>query len=188
MSPITHLLISWVVADAGDLNKRERAIVTVAGLAPDVDGFGIVAEALTKESERPLTWWTDYHHVFGHNLPFGLIVVAVSFGLATKRWKTAALALLTFHLHLLCDLVGSRGPDGYQWPIPYFYPFSGLEWTWEGQWQLNAWPNFVITGLVLGITFYWAWQKGHSPLEMVSARADRAFVEALRLRVPREAQ
>jgi hypothetical protein len=50
MSPITHLLISWVVADADALSKRERAIVTVAGLAPDIDGVGIVAEVLTKRN------------------------------------------------------------------------------------------------------------------------------------------
>jgi hypothetical protein len=184
MSPITHLLISWVVADADNLNRRERTIVTVAGIAPDVDGFGIVAEALTRESARPLTWWTDYHHVLGHNLAFGLVVAAGSFALATKRWKTAALAFLTFHFHLLCDLIGARGPEGYQWPIPYFYPFSDLEWTWAGQWQLNAWPNFVVTGIVLLLTFYWAWGKGHSPIEMVSVSADKAFVETLRRRVP----
>ena len=185
MSPITHLLISWVVADAGDLNKRERAIVTVAGLAPDVDGFGIIAEALTRESEHPLTWWTDYHHVLGHNLGFGLLVAAVSFALATRRWKAAALAFLTFHLHLVCDLVGARGPEGYQWPIPYLLPFSNeWQWVWEGQWALNAWPNFVITGVVLLLTFYWAWKKGHSPVEMISAAADKAFVETLRRRIP----
>lgn len=123
MSPITHLLISWVVADADNLNKRERAIVTLAGLVPDIDGIGIVAEVLTQQSDRPLTWWTDYHHMLGHNLSFSLVVAAVSVALATKRWKTAALAFLTFHLHLLCDLVGARGPDGYQWPIPYLLPF-----------------------------------------------------------------
>ena len=184
MSPITHLLISWVVADADGLNKRERAVVTMAGVAPDVDAFGIIAEALTRETDHPLTWWTDYHHVFGHNLTFGLVVAATSFALATKRWKTAALAFLTFHLHLLCDVIGAKGPEGYQWPVPYFYPFSDWKWTWDGQWELNAWPNFVITGIVLLITFYWAWQKGHSPLEMVSASADRAFVETLRRRVP----
>lgn len=184
MSPITHLLISWAVADADNLNKRERAIVTVAGVAPDVDAFGIVAEALTRESDRPLTWWTDYHHVLGHNLVFGLVVAVVSFALATKRWKTATLAFLTFHLHLLCDVIGARGPEGYQWPVPYFYPFSEWEWTWDGQWELNAWPNFVVTGIVLLITFYWAWKEGHSPLEMVSASADKAFVETLRRRVP----
>jgi len=184
MSPITHLLISWVVADATQLEKKDRAIVTVAGIAPDVDAFGIVVEALTRNSDHPLTWWTDYHHVIGHNLSFGLIVAVASFALATKRWKTAALAFLTFHLHLLCDVIGAKGPEGYQWPVPYFYPFSEWQWTWDGQWQLNAWPNFVITGLVLGITFYWAWKRGHSPVELVSATADKAFVETLRRRVP----
>jgi len=49
---------------------------------------------------------------------------------------------------------------------------------------LNAWPNFVLTALTLGLAFYWAWQRGYSPLEMVSGRADRAFVQALRRRFP----
>lgn len=185
MSPLTHFLISWVVADADGLNKRERTIVTVAGLAPDLDAFGIVAEALTRNADKPLTWWTDYHHILGHNLAFGLVVAVVSFALATKRWKTAALACFTFHLHLLCDVIGAKGPEGDQWPVHYFYPFSEWQWVWEGQWALNAWPNFVITGIVLVLTFYWAVQKGHSPLEMVSVAADKAFVETLRRRIPR---
>jgi len=90
---------------------------------------------------------------------------------------------LAFHLHLLGDLVGSRGPDGYQWPIPYLYPFSA-QWTlaWPGQWELNAWPNILITALVLGITLYLAWKRGCSPLEMVSLKADAAFVTGLRKR------
>lgn len=185
MNPITHLLISWVVADAGTLTKRERAMVTLAGLVPDADGVGIVAEVFTRQSDRPLTWWTDYHHLLGHNLSVGFVVAAVSFALATKRWKTAALAFLTFHLHLFCDLIGARGPDGYQWPIPYLVPFSDAGvLIWDGQWALNAWPNLVITVVVLLITFYWAWRKGHSPVEMVSVAADQAFVAALRQRVP----
>jgi hypothetical protein len=35
---------------------------------------------------------------------------------------------------------------------------------------------------LLGMTFYLAWQRGYSPLEMVSERADRALVAALRKR------
>jgi hypothetical protein len=31
MNPVTHLLISWVVAYAGELNTPDRAIVTVGG-------------------------------------------------------------------------------------------------------------------------------------------------------------
>jgi hypothetical protein len=83
-------------------------------------------------------------------------------------------------------LAGSRGPDGDQWPIPYLLPFSHRwEWTWGGQWELNAWPNFVVMGAALALTFYLAWRRGHSPLEMFSRSADKAFVEALRRRFPR---
>jgi hypothetical protein len=185
MSPATHFLVSWVVASAGGLNRRERAAVTVAGIAADADALGLIAEELTRGWDRPLLWWTDYHHVLGHNIGFGLLMAAVSFGVATKRWKTAALVFLSFHLHLLADLVGARGPDGYQWPIPYLLPFSNAwQLAWQGQWALNAWPNFLITGAALVVTFYLAWRLGYSPLEMISASADKAFVETLRRRFP----
>jgi hypothetical protein len=186
MNPVTHFLIGWAVANTdSSLNRRERAVITLAGVVSDIDGFGIVAELLTRDSDHPLLWWSEYHHVLGHNLGFGLLVAGAGFLLATQRWKTATLVFLSFHLHLVGDLVGARGPDGYQWPIPYFLPFSNAwSWTWQGQWELNAWPNFVITGVALVITFYLAWKRGYSPLEMFSASADKAFVETLRHRLP----
>jgi hypothetical protein len=80
-------------------------------------------------------------------------VTAVLFGV--RRWLTAFLVLVVFHLHLLGDIVGSRGPDGYQWPIPYLYPFSD-RWKliWAGQWELNAWPNILITLLLMVASIY----------------------------------
>jgi len=171
------------VANAVDLDRRERAIVTLAGVAPDLDGLGAIPEILTRGTAHPLNWFSEYHHVLGHNLGFGLVVTGVSFLLATRRWKTAALAFVTFHLHLLCDVAGARGPDGDQWPIPYLLPFShAWEWTWRGQWTLNAWQNFVITGAGLLWMFHLAWARGYSPLEMVSQKADAALVAALRER------
>ena len=96
---------------------------------------------------------------------------------------TAALVGVSFHLHLLCDLVGARGPEGEQWPIPYLLPFSrAWDLTWSGQWALNAWPNFVLTLAALAATLFWAWKRGYSPLEIFSTRADRALVAALRRR------
>lgn len=184
MNPVTHFLVGWMVANSATLSRRERAAVALAGVVPDLDGLGAPIEVLTRNWERPLTWFSQYHHTL-HNLTFAVAVAAVSFLVATRRWKTAALAFLSFHLHLLCDLAGARGPDGHQWPIPYLLPFSrAWEWTWSGQWELNAWPNFLITGALLLATFYLAWRRGISPLEIISSRADQAFIRTLRARFP----
>jgi len=185
MSPVTHFLTGWVFANCARLDRRERAIVTLACVAPDVDGLGIIPELLTRNSAHPLLWFTLYHHSL-HTLAFSLVVAAVAFALARQRWKTAFLALLSFHLHLFEDVLGSRGPDGYQWPIPYLLPFShSLQLAWRGEWALNAWPNVALTVALLLGTLWLAWRRGFSPLEMISTRADAAFVAALRRRFPR---
>ena len=186
MSPITHFFMGWTVANAvPSLTKRDRAFVTWASVVPDIDGLGIIAENLTQNSGRPLNWWTNYHHVIGHNLGFALAVSVVAVIFAKQKFTTTLLVLVSFHLHLLGDLVGARGPDGDQWPIPYLLPFSNhLQLTWSGQWTLNAWPNMVITAALIGITAVLARQRGFSPLEMFSAKADAAFIRALRNRFP----
>ena len=186
MSPVTHLLSSWLVANAASGDKdsrRDRAAVTLAGVAPDADGLGFFVEALTKGTERELLWFSDYHHVLGHNIGFCLLVTALALAVAKRRVRTALLVLASFHLHLLCDIVGARGPDGHQWPVPYLLPFSDA-WriVWSGQWALNAWPNWVITMCALTATLYFARRRGFSPLEVVSKRADAGFVAALRNR------
>jgi hypothetical protein len=183
MHPITHLLASWTVASIPRLERRDRAIIALAGISPDIDGIGIIVELATQHSEQPLLWYSKYHHVIGHNLIFGIALFLTAAAIA-KRWLlTAVLASFVFHLHLFCDLIGSRGPEGYQWPIPYFYPFlQNIELSWSGQWALNAWPNFVLTFILMMITFYLVWKKGLSPLEIISKGADRALVETFRKR------
>ena len=186
MSPITHFLIGWVLATNGtdhqqQQTRRERGIITIAGVLPDVDGLGVIVDYVLQDKD--LTLWSKYHHVLTHNLSFGLIVTLFSFWLLGWQWRPALLVLGSIHLHLLGDLVGSRSPDGYQWPIPYLYPFSSdWEWAWQGQWALNAWPNFVVTAIVLGITFHLAWRRGYSPVEMISTAADARLVATLRHR------
>jgi hypothetical protein len=181
MSPITHFLTGWVVANSALLNRRDRILVTLAGIVPDVDGLGIVAEIATENTSNFLPWWSQYHHVLCHNLGFGLMIAATVFLASVRRWTSALLALLVFHLHLIGDLVGAKGPDGYQWPIPYLLPFSNRwQWVWDGQWTLNAWPNITFTAFLLALTFYLAWKRGYSPLEMISKKANAAVVDTLR--------
>ena len=183
LNPITHFLVSWTVANAAPLEKRDRAIVSLAGVAPDVDGLGIVPELLTRGTSHPLPWFSEYHHVIAHNVAGAAVATGLAFALARKRPLTAALACVTFHLHLFCDVLGAKGPDGSQWPIPYLLPFSNAwQWTWSGQWELNAWPNMVITAVLLLLALVLAWRRGFSPLEMLSSRADGVLVETLRKR------
>lgn len=186
MSPITHFVMGWVVANSTPtLTKRERALVTWASVIPDIDGLGIIAEWATRNSLRPLNWWSDYHHILGHNIGFAVLVSVTTAFFTQQKLKTALLVFLSFHLHLMGDLIGARGPDGDQWPIPYLLPFSNqLQLTWSGQWALNAWPNLVITAALIGITLMLARRRGFSPLEMFSAKADSVFVRALRARFP----
>jgi hypothetical protein len=165
------------------LNNRERAAVAIAGVAPDLDGLGAIVEVGTRNNENPLLWFSEYHHHLGHNLGAALVVMALAFIIAENRMITAVLAGVSFHLHLLGDLIGGRGPDGYEWPIPYLVPFSdSWQLTWSGQWALNAWPNFLVTGVVLWFTMYFAWKNGHSPVEMMSRKANATFVQTLRNR------
>ena len=183
MSPATHFLLGWMVANTGGLERRERAAVTLAGVAPDFDAFGAIPEVLTRGTAHPLPWFTQYHHILGHNVVAALAVGVICFAVARRRWRTALLGLLSFHLHLFCDIIGAKGPDGYGWPVPYLLPFSDkCQLVWSHQWALNGWQNFLITGVALVTTFYLAWRHGYSPLEMVSNRADAAFVRALRQR------
>jgi hypothetical protein len=205
MSPVTHFFAGWLLASVSPtgptaLTRREKALVVAAAVAPDLDGLGIVPELLTRNTSHPLLWFSQYHHSL-HTLAFALVctlaayliagpLVGFTFGpviqgrrLPTHPWLTAFLVFISFHLHLLCDLIGARGPDGDQWPIPYLKPYSNtLQLTWHGQWALNAWQNFVITGALLGLTLWVAWRFETSPIELISEPANRAFVRTLRQR------
>lgn len=183
MSPMTHLLASWSVAGTANLSTRERALVTIAGIAPDIDGAGLILDMLNRNGSEHLELWEKYHHVLGHNIGFGLLLAIAALALSTRRRPVCVLVLVSFHLHLLCDLLGSKGPEGYQWPIPYLLPFSNVwQWQWAGQWQLNAWPNFAITSLLIGYGLFLAWRKQASPLQFISSRMHDGLVQTLQKR------
>jgi inner membrane protein len=183
MSPITHFLTGWAIANIpAETTPRDRCLISVSAVIADVDGFGIVIDFLTTRT----TFYQDFHHTLGHNLLFGIFVTLIFSWFASRKFLTGILVFICFHLHLLEDLIGSRSPDGYQWPIPYLWPFtSQWHWTWSGQWELNAWQNFLITGFLLVTMFWLAIKRGFSPLETISSKADSDFIHALRRRLTR---
>lgn len=180
----THFFAGWLVAaSVPGLTRRERGLITFAGVAPDLDGLGFIVEELTANASHPLPWYSLYHHVLAHNLGVALLVAVMTYALAKRRVAAALLAFLSFHLHLLLDLIGSRGGDGYQWPIPYLAPFSqSWQLAWSGQWWVGAWQNTVATFVFVFATVYLAWRLGYSPVGLFSPKADAAFVATLRAR------
>ena len=169
MNPITHGLIGWTGAQAMGFSCRDRGLLTLASILPDLDGLGLPIEII---SQGQLTWYSSWHHQVTHNLLASIIVTLILFPRAVSSWRAGAGIFLAFHLHLLCDLVGSKGPDGAPWPLHYFVPFASE----------NAWPNLLLTLVLLARTLYLAWREGFSPLRCLSERVDTVFVTALRQR------
>ncbi|MFH1024328.1 MAG: metal-dependent hydrolase [Planctomycetota bacterium] len=186
MNPITHLLASWTVGEASRLeDDRDRALVAWAGAAPDLDGLGAVADV----AARALGWgdpglYARFHHVLLHGLPGALFLAAGAMALARRRWRVFGWAVLAVHIHLVCDVLGSRGPErGDFWPVHYLAPVSdALTVSWRGQWRLDAWPNLAFTGLLIAFVFVRAATAGRSPVSLVSRRGNEAFVRAVRRR------
>lgn len=184
MSPLTHLVGSWLIAVATTDNPRDRKLVTLAGILPDADGLGVVADVVGSAisgKECSFYYYQTYHHLLLHGWPGSVsISVALAF-FARKRWQVLLLCLLTFHLHLLCDLVGSRGPTpGDLWPICYSEPlFRHPMWFWKHQWRLDGWQNQTIFVVLFASALWFAAKRGYSFVEIVSARLDLAFVRVL---------
>ena len=185
MSPITHLMTSWLASNTLSFRMRERSLITFAGLSPDIDGFGLAIDFFTKNSENPTNYWGELHHSL-HTLSFSLIVAFLVFFIATKnRVLTSVFSFGMFQLHLICDLIGARGPDGYQWPIPYLMPFSEKpELVWAGQWELNAWQNIVISIILFCLVWFVAVTKNRTPFEVVSSKFNVAFLSITWIQTP----
>jgi len=185
MTPITHLLVGWTALEAAQRNDRDRALVVLAGLAPDLDGLGILFGL--GDSGRGLaetSYFQDFHHVWGHGLPAALVISALVASLATSRARAALCAFIAVHLHFLCDILGSRGKDPEDiWGIAYFSPLADNPmFEWSGQWELIGWQNTLITAVLLAWMGVRAVRAGYTPLRLLSRKADEQVVTALRNR------
>jgi inner membrane protein len=183
MSPITHFLVGWVALERLRVNPRDKALVVLAGLAPDLDGLGIVVDFTTRALGMPETdYYQSLHRMYGHGLPAALVFAAIAGAFGVQRLGVALLAFVSVHLHFLGDLLGSRGTTAEDlWGIYYFAPFStAFELSWAGQWPLVGWQNMAISAVLLGIVMLRASRLGYSPVVLLSQRVDAAFVATLR--------
>jgi len=182
MSPITHFLASWVVAESCTEDRRERLWICLAGLAPDLDGLGLAVDFGNEMLGLPPSqWYAVYHHFLFHGIFGALVTVAVARVAGVQRLKALMLVFFSFHIHLLCDLVGARGPASYDiWVIHYLGPFTrlGTFW-WSHQWPLNGWPNFLITAGLIAWALARAISRGASPISLFNLKLDQLVVGTL---------
>ena len=168
MSPGSHLLFSWLTTANMLKNRRERVIVSLSGVAPDLDGLGIIVDKFTGTSNLYL----QYHHYLGHSI-FSAFLLSFVATLFAKTQKTVVflLSFILVHIHILFDVIGSKSADGYQWPIYYLYPLnSDVVLTWSGQWELNAWQNHVVMLFLFIGCGYYAVTKKITFLEIFSSK------------------
>jgi len=171
MNPIVHGELSWLLGQALP-HRRDRLLVTLAGVLPDLDGLTLLA------GEDAYGRW---HHVLTHGFAAAAGTTLALAALARRKAMVFGLSLAAFHLHLLCDLAGS-GPG---WPIHYLWPFSMAETMWSGQWNLASWQNTLIGLAATLACLACALWKGRTPVELFSLNADSKVVATLRARFAR---
>jgi len=183
MNPETHLLASWIVGAKTTDNERDCRLVALAGILPDADGLGLIADGLAPAFGWKKTFlYLDYHHYLLHGAFGAVLITGLLVLFARQKLRVALLCLAVFHLHLLCDFIGSRGPSAVDlWPIFYLGPFTkDPMWIWKGQLPLDHWFNRYLSVALLGWSFWLAVQRGYSFVGVFSRRLDRIFVEVLR--------
>jgi hypothetical protein len=182
MAPGTHALIGWWTANVLPLSRRDRFLVFLGGVLPDLDGLGLLYSSEAYEK---------YHHIICHNLA-GCVVWALLVALAARdRTRSVLLAVLNWHLHLACDYFGSRGPMGQPpWVLPYLYPFVGgwgegefigPAWYWNPwQWPLDSWVNTLVTLIGEAGWIFIAVRLNRTFFEFIWPRMDAEICRVLR--------
>ncbi len=183
MNPETHLLASWIIGAKATNNPRDCRLVALAGILPDTDGLGLLLDLAHRAlGGRRTFYYGQYHHYLLHGIAGGVLIALLLACFARQKWRVALLALLVFHLHLLCDLVGSRGPDPVDlWPVFYLGPFSkDPMWLWKGQWPLDSLFNRLLSVSLFAWALWLAVPLGYSFVGVFSRRLDQIFVGVLR--------
>ena len=76
-----HLLASWLIANSFRLAQRERRLIAMVGVSPDLDGFGWLIDRANALAGIHTDFYFQYHHIVGHNL-FASLILASSIKLS----------------------------------------------------------------------------------------------------------
>ena len=171
MSPLYHLQVGSFIANAGVDNQRDRRLVMLASLAPDADGAFFWDPDL----------WDRFHHTFGHNIFFALIL-GVLFGALARGGKIRVAVLVAFAaiLQVMIDNV-TNDPS---WRIMYLWPLSNFDFAlgnfiaWKG---LAFFQVYIVQGILMVAIFAGTVmlyrRTGRTFLELFSPRLDKLLTD-----------
>jgi hypothetical protein len=165
MTPVIHLIAAWLIAMAFAIELKERRIVVLAGIIPDIDAVFILFD---------FDAYIKYHHTFGHSYVFGIPFVFITPFLfldnLKSKLKVSLIALLGFTSHLVLDIIGS------DWPVSLFYPMFSEGYCitpWVSNeiiyWVINPVFAIIIVSLMALVIF----KKESSPIEFISQKFDK---------------
>lgn len=157
-------MIGWIISQPLE-KRRDRFFVTAASLIPDFDGDGAIIS---------IDYYSRYHHIFGHNVFFGLLLFFFSMKFGIDKLKVSILVFISFNSHILGDLLGS----GAGWRIPYFWPFDKTmyEFSYPFQWELDSWQNLIVTAICIVLIIMLGLFKRRTIVELFSVNVDQKVV------------
>lgn len=140
----------------------------LASLSPDIDGLFLAAFW-----NRELFY--RFHHSFGHNLFFGMIIGVLTATLAKKqKILFFLLGSAMVYLHYLCDILTAA-----DWGIPFFWPLSSSPYNIPlfldiPDSELESWDFYlkVVTQLTLKIALL-------SATILIYIKYRRTFIELI---------
>ncbi len=177
----THLAIGWLLGEhAGLRERRDRRIVGLAGLVPDIDVlvYPLAYMAFAGNLDQAHTVYALVHHRYTHGILFAFLCAGSAWRLASNehRLRVALLTLTAAFLHIVGDAIGS----GSDWPVYPLAPFS--DWSWGVEWSIRVsdWRNVLLSATAIALTLWWSYSKGYSMLECFSYRADDWMAAVMR--------
>jgi hypothetical protein len=167
----THAGLGWVIGllPAGS-DRRLRAWCTAAAVLPDLD-----AGAMLFGMDAYVRW----HHKPGHNVFLGVLCVAAAVAHFWKRpvrqrLLVGVLVAVCFASHLLTDMKLSG------WEVVLFWPFSERGYGFQPILPLGHPINTWLVYYFMTLPWFLAIWARVTPLELISPRLDRMFVNAFR--------
>lgn len=157
-----HATIGWGLAQPVKGDRKFRGCVLFAGLLPDLDVasylFGSVA-------------FSRYHHVWTHNLFFGLVVSGAACWICRgQRGKTFLFTQLAFSAHYFGDYFLTR------MPLAAFWPISDAKFGYAGALPLGHPINHALVWVSLLAIALIAWRFKRTPMEVLSPELDKRLV------------